>query len=182
MATTAGAIKTLKSGGIAVIPTDTIYGIVASVFDNSAVEKVYKLKRRNPQKPCIVLISSFVDLKLFNIVFDAKQTKYVDKYWPGSTSIILPCVDSKFRHVHRGTNSIAFRLPNRRKLLKLISQTGPLIAPSANIEGTPSAQTIIQAKKYFGDQINCYMDGGKLIGKPSRLIDLLGKSPKIIRD
>jgi L-threonylcarbamoyladenylate synthase len=65
----------LKEGAIGVIPTDTIYGICTSAFNRKSVEKVYKLRKRNPNKPCIILISSLEDLKKFNIRLTLWQRK-----------------------------------------------------------------------------------------------------------
>jgi O-6-methylguanine DNA methyltransferase len=79
----------LKEGAIGVIPTDTIYGICASAFNRKSVEKVYKLRRRNPNKPCIILISSFDDLKKFNVRLNSWQRKILEKLWPGKISVAL---------------------------------------------------------------------------------------------
>jgi len=79
----------LKEGAIGVIPTDTIYGICTSAFNKKSVEKVYKLRKRNPNKPCIILISSFDDLKKFNVKLNSWQRKILEKLWPGKISVIL---------------------------------------------------------------------------------------------
>ena len=84
----------------------------------------------------------------------------------------------KFYYLHRGTNSLAFRLPANKGLQELISQTGPLVAPSANMEGLPPATTIDEAENYFGDKVNFYIGDGKIAGKPSKLIKI--ESDKII--
>ncbi len=173
-------INKLKNGGISVIPTDTLYGIVASAFDPKAVEKVYLLRRRNPVKPCIILISDKSQLETLGIKVSALQQKVLTEYWPGPVSIILPTMlDASY--LNRGTQSLAVRLPNNEKLRDIIRQTGPLIAPSANLEGHPPAQTIGEAHAYFGDAVDIYVDGGILQGKPSGLIDITKSDPEIIR-
>ncbi len=122
----------LKDGAIGVIPTDTIYGICASAFDKKAVEKVYKLRKRNPKKPVIVLISSLNDLKKFNVSLDIWQKKILKQVWPGKVSVVLKCPSAKFSYLHRGIKILAFRLPKKSELLKILSISGPLVAPSAN--------------------------------------------------
>jgi len=67
---------------------------------------------------------------------------------------------------------LAFRLPNKKDLINLIKKVGPLVAPSANIEGKPPAKTISQAKKYFGEKVDFYIDSGKISGPPSTLIEI----------
>lgn len=173
-------VQILNDSGIAVIPTDTIYGIVARAADQEAVEKVYTVRRRNPDKPCIILISKIDDLKIFGI--DPKPfSDELHKHWPGPVSIVLPCLDPEFTYLHRGTNSLAFRMPDVDELRELISATGPLIAPSANIEGNNPSATIDEAKIQFGDSVDLYEDAGRLVAKPSTIISLLNGKPEILR-
>jgi L-threonylcarbamoyladenylate synthase len=74
--------------------------------------------------------------------------------------------------LHRGTKTLAFRLPSSQSLRTLLIETGPLIAPSANPEGQAPAQNITEAKKYFGDLVDFYLDGGEIHGKASKVIKL----------
>ncbi|HNY35818.1 MAG TPA: L-threonylcarbamoyladenylate synthase [Candidatus Pacearchaeota archaeon] len=166
----------IKNGKIGVIPTDTIYGIVCSAMEKKSVEKIYKIRKRNSKKPMIILISSVKDLDLFNVKIDKKITK---KYWPGKVSIIVPI--KKFEYLHRGKNSLAFRLPDNKELIKLLKISGPIVAPSANTEGNEPAQTIDEAKEYFKDKVDFYVDCGKLKSKPSKIISLLNNNIEIIR-
>ena len=164
--------KLLKRGGIGVIPTDTIYGIVASAFDQTAVGRVYALKKRTPTKPCIILISSIDDLALFSIELSSEQRAALVRYWPGPTSIIVPCGSDVPEYLQRGTGTLSFRLPNDLVLFDFLRESGPLIAPSANPEGFPPATTVLEARDYFNDSVDFYHDGGTRAGKPSTLIVL----------
>jgi L-threonylcarbamoyladenylate synthase len=139
----------LKEGAIGVIPTDTIYGICTSAFNRKSVEKVYKLRKRNPNKPCIILISSFDDLKKFNVKLNSWQRKILEKLWPGKISVILSCPYKEFYYLHRGTNSLSFRLPKNKLILNILKISGPIIAPSANWEGYEPAKNIREARKIF---------------------------------
>jgi L-threonylcarbamoyladenylate synthase len=166
-------VKILKEGGIGVLPTDTIYGLVGTALNPQTVERIYKVRKRNPKKPFIILIQSIKDLEKFNVHPEDKQEKEIlAKYWPGKVSIILPCQDQRFKYLHRGTQTLAFRLPDEKNLVQLIKQTGPLVAPSANPEGLPPATTIEEAKNYFGDNVDFYVDAGELNLPPSTLIAL----------
>jgi len=160
----------LKNGGIGILPTDTIYGIVASALDEGAVLKVYELRKRNPEKPFIILISSYGDLDLFGVELSAPVKKVLDKIWPGKVSVILNCESEKFEYLHRGTKTLAFRFPDKKDLIELLKETGPLIAPSANFEGELPALTIKEAENYFGSKVDFYEDAGKLESLPSTLI------------
>lgn len=174
-------VDVLKRGSIAVIPTDTIYGIVCSALNKDSVEKVYSIRNRRPDKPVIILISSLEDLTRFGITVTEKERAFLQKVWPGKVSVILPCETSSFSYLHRGTNSLAFRLPDKADLLELLKETGPLIAPSANPEGEKEAKTIEEAKNYFGDLVAVYQNGGALESKPSTLVRLQDGDFEVIR-
>ena len=111
---------------------------------------------------------------------ESEQKKVLQKYWSfdfaqdehNATSIVFDCQNELFSYLHRGTNSLAFRLPLPEDLQRLLKKTGPLIAPSANLEGFPPALDIVEAKKYFGDAVDLYIDGGTIKGKASKVIKL----------
>jgi len=174
-------VEILKNGGIGVLPTDTLYGLVGKAMDKRAVKRIYKVRRRNPLKPMIILIGSFSNLKLFEIKLDKGIEKYLKKIWPGKISVVLHCPEKKFFYLHRGTKTLAFRLPKNKKLVKMLKKSGPLLAPSANLEGFPPAENIRQAKKYFEDNINFYVDEGKIVSPSSTIITFKGGKIKILR-
>lgn len=165
-------IQLLKNGKVGVIPTDTIYGIVASALDPELVEKIYKLKKRNTDKPFIILISSIYDLEKFDVKLTEKQKEFLEKNWPNPLSVLLPSAGDKWKYLHRGTNSLAFRMPKDEELIELLEEFGPLVAPSANIEGEKPAETTEEAKEYFGNFVNFYIDRGTIKGEPSTIIKL----------
>lgn len=174
-------IGCLKNGGVGLLATDTLYGLVGSAFSPIAVEKIYRLKKRASKKPLIVLISDWQDLEKFGVEVSGTDKKILEKYWPGPVSVILPTTVDYFTYLHRGTQTIAFRWPKDKRLLKILKETGPLVAPSANPEGLPPATTIAEAKKYFGDQVSFYQDGGTLAGVPSTLIKIQKGKVKFLR-
>lgn len=174
-------IHSLNSGFIAVIPTDTIYGLVGAALNRKTVERIYRIKKRRPEKPFIILIASLDDLKLFGIVLDESTQTFLKKIWPNPVSLVLPCPLNKFQYLHRGTNSLAFRMPQKPSLRRLIKKTGPLVAPSANPEGFPPAATIREAKKYFSTSVDSYISAGRLVAQPSTLISIIDKKIKILR-
>jgi len=174
-------ISLIKSGGVGVLPTDTLYGLVGSAMDKKTVMQIYKLKKRTPKKPCIVLIDRINDLKKFSIKIGKVEKDILEKFWPGKVSVILPCLEKKFFYLHRGTQSLAFRLPKKPSLINIIKKSGPLVAPSANPEGLLPAKNIIEAKKYFGGEVDFYVDGGKLESKPSTLVILKNGAVKVLR-
>mgnify|MGYP001360961233 CR=1 FL=1 len=162
----------INNGGIGVVPTDTLYGLVGSAFSEAAVEKIYRVKKRNLKKPFIIIIGAMADLELFGIKLSEGEDAILKNIWPGKVSVILPCHLKKFTYLHRGTKSLAFRLPKKQKLINLIKETGPLAAPSANPEKFPPAESIKEAKKYFGDKVDFYINRGKIKSQPSTLVEI----------
>jgi len=176
-------IKILKTGGVGVLPTDTLYGLVGRALDKKAVERIYKLKGRNKNKPFIILISSISDLKKFEIPYSIilQNIRTLKKMWPGKISVILPCPSKKFKFLHRGKKSLAFRLPNKKSLISILKKTGPLVAPSANPESKKPAEIIEEAKNYFGNKVDFYLSTGRPKTRPSTLVSLVGVKLKILR-
>ena len=161
------------------MPTDTIYGLVGKAEAEEVVKRIYDLKKRLPEKPCIILISDVNELEKFSVELTAEQKSKLGEFWsfdssqdfqPRPTSIILDCPNDKFSYLHRGTNTLAFRMPAEENLRELITKVGPLLAPSANPEGLPPAKNINEARNYFGESLDLYVDGGEVEGKPSKLI------------
>jgi len=185
----------IKTGTVGVIPTDTIYGLVGSPFPKQAVKRIYELKERPTDMPFIILISNWADLAKLGIKISAKDKNILKKYWPGALSVILPCPAAKFKYLHKGTKTLAVRWPAKAiknvklkikneedfDIIKLLKKTGPMIATSANIHGRPAAETITQAKEYFGDKVDFYLDGGKMKSPPSTLVRLIGGKMEVMR-
>ena len=176
-------VEILKKGGVGVLPTDTLYGLVGSALSEKAVGRIYQLKKRSDDKPFIILISDIKDLNLFGVrhMSDICLTPF----WPGQVSVILDCPNlaKEMSYLRPFNNTLAFRCPNEKWLSNVLKKTGPLVAPSANPEGKEPAENIEQAKNYFacpvgspagdsfgGDSVDFYVDGGELKGKPSKII------------
>lgn len=176
-------IKTLKDGGIAIVPTDTLYGIICAAQNKKAVTKLYKVKQRDAGKPCIILVTNLKQVESFGIVINEKQKEFLNKYWPGAVSVILPTNSKKYEYLHRGIGSIAFRMigPRSRNLYKIIESVGPVLAPSANPQGMPPATCENKAKRYFGDKVDAYLCGGTRRSLPSTLVDYTKTKPALIR-
>lgn len=174
-------ISLLKSGAVGAIPTDTIYGLVGQALNQSAVEQIYEIKGRNKSKPFIILISDISDLKKFGVNLTAEQNDFLQKYWPGKLSVIIPFSKPNMDYLSRGFKTLSFRLPDDKNLIELLKQTGPLVAPSANPEGLPPAENLSQIKEYFDGKIDFSVDGGTLTGSASTLVDLTGQHPRTLR-
>jgi len=176
-------VKQILAGEVGVMPSDTLYGLMGSALLSAIVERIYKLRRRATKKPMIILISGLRDLEKFGVRLNKNQKKFLQQYWPGTVSVVLKCFGKKWTYLHRGGGTLAFRWPKYAGLEKLLKQTGPLVAPSANWAGEPQAETVRAAQKYFGGGVDFYVDVGKLAGKPSTLVRLDGGGrPMVLRE
>ena len=165
-------VELIRAGKIGVIPTDTLYGIVAAAALPEAVERVYALRRKpDSEKPFILLAADTEQIKAFGVDEGLIQT--VARFWPARLSAVFPTPYPSLKYLHRGMESLAFRIPDDAGLREVLKQTGPLVAPSANPEGMPTAPDITSAYRYFGDKVDFYVDGGELSGrKPSTLVSV----------
>ncbi len=157
----------LREGGVAVLRTDTLYGVVARADNQTAVERVYEMKGRDGDKSPIVLVASVEQL------YDQPSEvagQFLSTVWPGKVSVILPSENAP-QWIQRGNKSVAYRLPADEMLRALVEKTGPLIAPSANPQGEAPAMSVDQAVSYFGEVVDVYVDGGVVDdSSPSQLI------------
>ncbi len=129
----------LKEGAIGVIPTDTIYGICTSAFKKESVEKVYKLRKRNPEKPCIILITNLDDLRKFKIRLTKRQKEIIEKIKGLKVSFVLSCPYKEFSYLHRGTKTLSFRILTSRltQIFSPINADTPRIRADSIIRDYP---------------------------------------------
>lgn len=151
------AIAALKSGGVGIMPTDTVYGLVTIASDQQAVERFYRLKQRE-NKPG-TLIAATTD-QLLALGVDKQGIVAVEKWWPNPLSAVLIVHGNDY--LHQGVGTLAMRVVAQPHIRQLLEQTGPLITSSANQPSEPPATTIQEAIAYFGDTVDFYVDGGEI--------------------
>lgn len=149
------AIELLKNGGVGVMPSDTVYGLVAHAFNEAAVTRMYALKSRE-RKPGTLIASSTDQLESLGV--PKKELEKVAKWWPNPLSAVL--IMNGNEYLHQGVGDIAMRVVKDDTIRSLLEQTGPLITSSANLPGEPNATTITEAIAYFSDSVDFYVDGG----------------------
>ncbi len=174
-------VDILRKGEIAVIPTDTTYGIVGSALNEKTVNEIYRLRKRDLDKPFILLISDLKDLKRLGAEVTEAQRKILNRVWPGPVSVVFKAEGKRFAYLHRGKHTIAFRIPKKWSLRKLLREVGPLVAPSANPQGLPVAKNISEARTYFGHHVGFYKNRGEVVSAPSRIIDITESVEKVLR-
>lgn len=159
-------IDLLRNGAVGVMPTDTIYGIVARAQSQPATVRMYNLKPREKQ-PGTTISASIAQLE--NLGFPLSSLVIAQKYWPAALSVEMSAtnIDS---YLSVGQPVMAARIPDYPELIQLLEQTGPLMTTSANPPGLSASTTLQMAKNYFGDQMDFYVEGGDLSERPPSTI------------
>lgn len=155
------AIGTLQHGGVIAFPTDTVYGIGASLEHPEALRRIYDLKGRSPDKPLPILIARVSMLDQLSPDVDERLVALAEQFWPGALTIVLPAADHLPTEVKAADNTIGVRLPNHSIPLTIAERAGGAIATtSANISGEDAAHTAAEIRDAFGSTIDVILDGG----------------------
>jgi len=148
-------VTLLQTGAVGIMPTDTIYGLVATARDPAVVRRLYKLKERE-RKPGTI-IAAHVD-QLVALGIDRSLLRRVAHLWPNPLSIVLS-VSAELSYLDQAVGSLAVRVPQDETIRALLAQTGPLVTSSANHPGHVPASNMIEAQRVFGDQVDFYVAG-----------------------
>lgn len=170
------AVQLLKEEMVVALPTETVYGLAASIKSDAALEKIYQLKRRPRQNPLIIHISNLSHLKQCTDVVHDYVYDLINKFWPGPLTMVFKKSSSISGVVSNNLDTVALRMPNHPIFTKVIEEVGsPLAAPSANPYTQISPTQSIHVCNYFGDDL-AVLEGGKCeIGIESTIIDVTQK-------
>lgn len=165
----------LGRNDLAVIPTDTVYGLAANAFSPEAVQKLLSAKGRDRQSPPPVLIANLNMARALVESLPEAAVKLAETFWPGALTMILKSQPSLDWDLGETKQTVALRVPDHKIALALIEETGPLAVSSANLTGQPAATTAKQAFDYLADSVEVYLDGGPSPkGEASTILDLTG--------
>lgn len=181
------AAEILKNGGTVVFPTDTVYGLGTSFYSLEGIEKIYKIKKREADKPLIALISDtkyldkLIDPEYFHIQ-DIK--KITEKYWPGELTIIFKANKNVPENAVSNGNTIGIRIPKNEISLKIIENSGGIVfTTSANISGEVSPAKIEDISNEILENVDLVLDNGNLNnGVPSTIIKYINRELSVIRE
>ena len=151
----------LNKGEVVAIPTDTVYGLAASIYYDSALKKIFEIKQRPFFNPLIVHIDSIESMD--KVAKNVPDNAYLlaKHFWPGPLTMIFEKNEMVSNIVTANKNTVAVRIPNHPITLELIKEVGfPLAAPSANPFGSISPTTAKHVEKYFKNQLEVILDGG----------------------
>jgi L-threonylcarbamoyladenylate synthase len=171
------AASVLLHGGLVVYPTETVYGLGVDASNPTALHRLAEVKGRAEGKPISVLIAEAA--MLGDLVSDISPAAAVlmRHFWPGPLTIVLTARPGLSEVLTAGTGTIGIRLSSHPTATALVRACGrPITASSANPAGMPPPHEVEAAKRYFGTQVDAYVDGGVLHGvPPSTVVDARGR-------
>ena len=176
-------IEVLKNNGLALLPTETVYGIAANALSDEACKKIFIAKGRAQDNPLIVHVSDKQMLyKLVKNVSEVEQ-KLIDNFMPGPFTLILEKQNIISNTASAGNSTIGIRMPSNSIIHEVINKSGiPLAAPSANISGRPSGTNVKDIFDELKDKVDCIVNGGECkIGIESTVVKVINDVPTILR-
>ena len=172
--------RLLTGGGVALLPTDTIYGLHAAARDHAACARIADLKGREDTKPFLVLAAGRAQLHRIGAKIPSRYAAALDSLWPAPLTAIVP-LEAPIA-ASRGASTIGVRIPSIEWLRQLAAEAGPIASTSANRSGEPAIQTPEELPLEMLERLDAVVDVGRLEGKPSVIVDLTGEDPRLIRE
>ena len=166
------AAELLKKGQVVGVPTETVYGLAASLGNTEAIKKIFYLKKRPQDNPLIIHISSIQQMYQFVDTLPLGFQDLAEHFWPGPLTLVIPTSKNIPSCVRAGLDTAAFRMPNHKKALELIDLSGPLVMPSANLSGTPSSTRPEHIENDFGTDFPVIDGSPSLYGIESTILVL----------
>lgn len=174
----------ISGGGVAVIPTETFYGLAVSACSRAGVEKIYALKKRDVRKALPLIASDLEMVEAMSVRLPDSFRILAAAFWPGPLTVVVEAADSLPDFIRGPGRTVAVRIPPLDPLRRLIQEVGcPLTATSANISGDREITTAREAAAAFDGNVDLLIDGGRTPGgMPSTIIDLTSEMPRILRE
>jgi L-threonylcarbamoyladenylate synthase len=173
----------IKNGGIVLFPTETVYGIGTNGLDEKAVQKLYKVKKRDTKNPINLLVSSMSMIEEITKDISPIEYKLMETFFPGPFTIILKRKNIIPNIVTANSDFVGIRMPSSEISKKLVEFAGvPIAAPSANISGKPSGTNLLDIKDEFSNQLDFIVNGGESrIGIESTIVKVIDDIPHVLR-
>ena len=164
--------RIIACGGVVVFPTETVYGIGGDGSNPIVVDKIYRIKKRSGDKPLVRLIASLDPVR--HLLDGEGELRLLEEFWPGPLTVILRSPEGATR---------GYRLPGHEFVRRMIEKSGvELVATSANRSGEPAITRGAMARREFGGRVDLIIDGGKVMGRSSTVLDLAVSPPRILRE
>lgn len=176
-------VELMRAGEVIGVPTDTVYGVAASIDHPQAIERIYTIKGRPADKPIPILVSDLVMAEQIASRFPASARRLAKAFWPGGLTIIVAAAPQIPEAALASGKTVGIRIPDHELMLDLIRRCGGALAvTSANLSGQPEALTAEETRDCLFDRIPAVLDGSRAPGgNPSTVVDVSGAQLKIVR-
>ena len=178
----ARTVKALNEGGLAVLPTDTVYSVVADAFSTEATRRIFTVRASDRQAPLTLLIRN--PRQVIGLAREVPETaeRLMAAYWPGPLTIVLEAQPDLPWDLGEAGETVALRMPADDLVLAVAAAVGPLACSGANRRGDPPPATAAEAQAQLGDQVALYVDGGLREAVPSTIVDCRRGSAVVLRE
>jgi L-threonylcarbamoyladenylate synthase len=176
--------RALMDGAVAAYPTETFYALGAAAFSRKAVDRIFRLKKRDPSKPLSFIASDMDMVKAVSASPPPGFLVLAGEFWPGPLTLVLPAAPGLPEFLLGPGRTIAVRIPPLAWLRALVSELDePLTATSANLAGEKELSDPSEVMALFSGQVEIIIDGGPTPGGlPSTIVDLAGERPRVLRE
>ena len=175
------ALGLIRSGELVAFPTDTVYGLGAQAFSLQAIQKLFQVKNREPNRAIPILLGGLDQLDLVTVSMGYMALRLAEVFWPGPLTLVVPRHPSLPDIIAPG-NTIGIRMPDHPLALSLLGMSGPLATTSANLSGASSPQTAQEVRIQLNRRIPLILDGGRTPGGvPSTVVSCTDKEPVVLR-
>ena len=178
------AVGLIKKSGLVVFPTSSFYGLGTEAFNGEAVDRVFRVKKRDPQKPVLILVASLADVAPLVRSIPKKARRLMEAFWPGGLTLVFQAADPLPSNLTGYTGKIGIRLASHPVASALVTAVGgPITGTSANLSGKGGCTAVAKIDHHIKDQVDLVLDAGKLAGgKGSTVVDVTVDPPKILRE
>lgn len=176
-------VKLLEHGGIIGYPTETVYGLGGDTTNDTVVERIYRMKGRDPRKPLLLLVSRKDDVLPVVRTVTQKADILMEHFWPGPLTLVFNASSVLPRSLRGERDQVGVRISSDSICQALLATfQKPLVSTSANPAGEEPAQSASRVRSYFGDKVNLILDGGERSSKlPSTVLDVSMDPPRLLR-
>ena len=177
------AADILKKGGVAIVPTDTVYGLACDITNQKAIERIYKLKNLDAKKPLAILVSDMATIGHYARSISNTSFRTLKRVLPGAYTFVFNATQDVPKIMLRKRKTIGVRMPDNAIVLDLLEELGsPLLTTSIRTPDDDFINDPLVIEDIYGKNIDLVIDGGLLAPHPSTVIDLTGHDPILIRE
>ena len=177
-------IEIIRKGGVVVFPTDTVYGLGAGAYIESAIERIFKVKQRPPEMALPILISSVAQVHEIALDVPSYGWRLIKEFFPGGLTLVVFRGRAVKDIITGGGDTVAIRMPDHPVPVALIRGSGmPIVGTSANLSGQSNLLTMEGIREQIGGKVDLIIEGGPApLGTESTVVDVTGEFPVILRE